>query len=276
MNRYFIVTCALVLLTCSASCQDSATGLDYKNIDLNTSTANQKYNDLLQRARTGDADAYKTLAICYRDGDGVEKSWVNMICMYIGYCKKTGENPNNAMELFRHGHPLGRVVEILNSFIDEKALEELDQVEMYIPAEVKTIKAINGKLCKEIPDSTLGIIREAENEGSELAALIQIIYYEESGRKNDYEQCLIRLADKYPFLNLKLGELWEEKHRMSKDVKDLQKSIEYYYKADASGMLTSKHACNLIDLYQQYDHSDLFHCDEQELQRLKVLANRTQ
>ena len=272
MNRLLVAICAIVLLMCNA-CQDNFIDLENQNGELTTRAADMKFLHLVKQARNGDADAYKSLAVCYRDGDGVEKSWLNMICMYANYCNKTGENFNNVVELFEEGHPFRRVTEILNSSYDRNALKELEQLEMYIPAEVKVIKTVGDMLSKEVPDSTLRVIQEAENEGSELAALFQIFYYEENERTEEYEQCLKRLSGKYPFLNLKIGEIYIDKYWESKDFSDIQKAMEYYYKADSYAMLTPGYANGLISIYQHFGEKGMLSCDEQEMERLKKLAN---
>ena len=272
MNRLLVAICAIVLLMCNA-CQDNFIDLENQNGELTTRAADMKFLHLVKQARNGDADVYKSLAVCYRDGDGVEKSWLNMICMYANYCNKTGENFNNVVELFEEGHPFRRVTEILNSSYDRNALKELEQLEMYIPAEVKVIKTVGDMLSKEVPDSTLRVIQEAENEGSELAALFQIFYYEENERTEKYEQCLERLSGKYPFLNLKIGEIYIDKYWESKDFSDIQKAMEYYYKADSYAMLTPGYANGLISIYQHFGEKGMLSCDEQEMERLKKLAN---
>lgn len=272
MNRLFIAICAIVLLMCNA-CQDNFIDLENQNGELMKQAADMKFQHLVQQARNGDADAYKSLAVCYRDGDGVEKSWLNMICMYANYCNKAGENFNNVVELFEEGHPFRKVTEILNSSYDKNDLKELEQLEMSIPAEVKVIKTVGNMLSDEVPDSALKVIREAENEGSELAVLYQIVYYEENDRTEEYGQCLKRLSGKYPFLNLKIGELYINKYWENKNFSDIQKAMEYYYKADAYAMLTPKFACGLISIYQHFGKEGLLSCDEQEMKRLKTIAN---
>lgn len=272
MNRLLVAICAIVLLMFNA-CQDNFIDLENQNGELTTRTADMKFLHLVQQARNGDADAYKSLAVCYRDGYGVEKSWLNMICMCANYCNKTGENFNNVVELFEEGHPFRKVTEILNSSYDRNALKELEQLEMYIPAEVKVIKTVGDMLSKEVPDSTLRVIQEAENEGSELAALFQIFYYEDNERTEEYEQCLERLSGKYPFLNLKIGEIYIDKYWESKDFSDIQKAMAYYYKADSYAMLTPRYANGLISIYQHFGEKGMLSCDEQEMERLKKIAN---
>ena len=252
MNRLFTFICIVSLLLFHTSCNEEVMELESSDVELKTRATEQKVHNLIQQARYGDADAYNSLALCYRDGDGVDKSYLNMVCMYDNYCKKTGNEIDKVVDLFEEGHPFRLITDILNSSMDEKAFEILKQLMMCSPAEGKAINAVIDLLSEKDTINTLSVIREAENEGSELAALIQIAYYEEKDMKDDYKQCLIRLAEKYPFLNLKIGKLYVEKHWESKDFSDIQKAMEYYYKADAYAMLTPRFACGLISIYEHF------------------------
>jgi hypothetical protein len=152
-------------------------------------------------------------------------------------------------------------------------MKKMDVLKQDFPVEVKAIKAACELDSREDSELVLNSLREAENEGSEFAALFQIVYYEEKGMKDDYEQCLIRLAEKYPFFNLKIGELYLERYWGSKDFSDIQKAMEYYYKADAYAMLTPRYASGLINIYKHLGEKGLLSCDEQEMLRLKKVAN---
>lgn len=247
--------------------------LESPDVELNSRATEQKVQNLIQQARYGDADAYNSLALCYRDGDGVDKSYLNMVCMYANYCKKTGNDIDKVVDLFEEEHPFRLITDILSSSLDEKALEKLEQLRMCSPAEAKALNTVIDLLSEKDTINTLSVIREAENEGSELAALIQIAYYEEKDMKDDYEQCIIRLAEKYPFLNLQIGELYIDRHWESKDFSDIQKAMEYYYKADAYAMLTPRYAYGLINIYKHFGKEGLLSCDEHEMERLKKIAN---
>ncbi|MBQ4525783.1 MAG: hypothetical protein IJA00_06915, partial [Bacteroidaceae bacterium] len=83
----------------------------------------------------------------------------------------------------------------------------------------------------------------------------------------------IRLVEKYPFLNLQIGKLYVERYWESKDFSDIQKAMEYYYKADAYAMLTPRYACGLISIYNHFGKKGLLSCDEHEMERLKNIAN---
>lgn len=273
MSKFYIAICALVLLICNA-CQDNTIDWENQSGELTTRSVDLKFQHLIQQARSGDADAYKSLAICYRDGDGVDKSWLNMVCMYANYCKKTGNDIDKVVELFDEGHPFRIFTDILNSSMqDDEFMERLDVLEQDVPAEVKAIKAAYELDSGEDSEMVLNTLREAEDEGSEFAVLFQIVYYEEEGMKDEYEQSLIRLAEKYPFFYLKIGELFIEKYWESKDFSDIQKAVEYYYKADANAMLTPRYASGLINIYKYFGEKGLLNCDEAEMDRLKKIAN---
>lgn len=51
-----------------------------------SSASGQNVRKLVRQARQGNVQAYESLAICYRDGVKLEKSWINMLCMYEIYC----------------------------------------------------------------------------------------------------------------------------------------------------------------------------------------------
>ena len=70
------------LLMFHTSCNDCDMVLESPSVEMNTRAVDQRVQNLIQQARQGDVEAYKSLALCYRDGDGVEKSWLNMLCMY--------------------------------------------------------------------------------------------------------------------------------------------------------------------------------------------------
>lgn len=261
------------LLLFHTSCNEGVMELGGSGVEQETRVTEEKVQNLILQARYGDADTYNSLALCYRDGDGVDRSYFNMLYMYANYCKKTGNGIDKAVELFEEGSPFRLITEILVSDLDENTLEKIEQLMTYSPTEAKAINAAMDILSDKDTIQALTVICEAENEGSELAALIQLAYYKEKERKDDYEQCLIRLVEKYPFLNLQIGKLYVERYWESKDFSDIQKAMEYYYKADAYAMLTPRYACGLISIYKHFGKKGLLSCDEHEMERLKNIAN---
>ena len=250
--------------------------LESPSVEMKTRAVDQIVQNLIQQARQGNVEAYNSLALCYRDGDGVEKSWLNMLCMYAIYSQKTGGDIENVVELFDEGHPFRLLFEIMDSpSFNEEVEAKLEQLKQSAPAEAKAIEVAKKAFSMEEATSALSTIREAENEGSELAVIFQAIYYDEAKDKTGQEECLTRIADKYPFFNLLLGESYARKYGETEDFSYIQKAIECYYKADAHGMLIPKYANALWGMYDYFGQKGLLEYDEQEVERLKVLAKRT-
>ena len=276
MNRLFTILCMVSLLVFHTSCNDSVMDLESPNVEIKTLAVDQRVQNLIQQARQGDVEAYNSLALCYRDGDGVEKSWLNMLCMYAIYSQKTGGDIEDVVELFDEGHPFRLLFEIMDSSsFNEEVEAKLEQLKQSASAEAKAIEAAKKAFSMEEATSALSTIREAENEGSELAVIFQAIYYDEAKDKTGQEECLTRIAEKYPFFNLLLGESYARKYSETEDFSYIQKAIECYYKADIYGMLLPKYATALGGMYDYFGQKGMLEYDEQEVERLKVLAKRT-
>ena len=208
MNRLFTILCMVSLLVFHTSCNDSVMDLESPNVEIKTRAVDQRVQNLIQQARQGDVEAYNSLALCYRDGDGVDKSWLNMICMYATYSQKTGGDIEDVIGLFDEGHPFRLLFEIMDSpSFNEEVEAKLEQLKQSAPAEAKAIEA--------------------------------------------------------------------RKYGETEDFSYIQKAIECYYKADAHGMLIPKYANALWGMYDYFGQKGMLEYDEQEVERLKVLAKRT-
>lgn len=276
MNRLFAILCMISLLVFHTSCNDSIMDLESPNVEMKTRAVDQRVQNLIQQARQGDVEAYNSLALCYRDGDGVENSWFNMMCMYAIYSQRTGGDVEDIIELFEEGHPFRLLFEIMDSpSFNEKVEAKFEQLKQLAPVEAKAIEAAKKALSMEEAVTAMSLMREAEDEGSEMAVVFQAIYYEEAEDKTGQEECLTRIAEKYPFFNLLLGESYVRKYDESEDFSYIRKAIECYYKADEYGMLIPKYANALWGMYDYFGQKGMLEYDEQEIERLKVLANRT-
>lgn len=276
MNRLFTILCMVTMLVFHTSCNDSVMDIESPSVELKTRAVDQRVQNLIQQARLGDVEAYNSLALCYRDGDGVEQSWLNMICMYAIYCQKTGGDIEDVIELLEEGNPFRLIFEIVEMPCSNEDIEtKMDQLRQSAPAEAKAVEAAKKVFSIEEAKSALSIIKEAESEGSELAAMLQVIYYDETKDKTGQEECMIRIAEKYPFFNLMLGESYVMKYHENEDFSYIQKAIECYYKADAYGMLIPKYASALLGMYVNFEEKGLLKSDEKEIERLKILAKRT-
>lgn len=221
MNRLFTILCMVTMLVFHTSCNDSVMDIESPSIELKTRAVDQRVQNLIQQARLGDVEAYNSLALCYRDGDGVEQSWLNMICMYAINCQKTGGDIEDVIELLEEGNPFRLIFEIVEMPCSNEDIKtKMDQLRQSAPAEAKAVEAAKKVFSIEEAKSALSFIREAESEGSELAAMLQVIYYDETKQ----EECLIRIAEKYPFFNLMLGESYVMKYHEYEDNSYIQKA----------------------------------------------------
>lgn len=270
MNRLFTILCMVAVLVFHTSCSDSILVQESPSIEMKTPTMDQKVQNLIQQARQGNVEAYKSLALCYRDGDGVEQSLLNMVYMYNAYIQKSGRDIMDIIEDFDKEDPFGLILEMLYS--NEIAKEKMDQLRQSAPAEAKVLEVAKKIFSEEDLSSTLRTIREAEDEGSELAILFQTAYYELIEDDENLLKYLIRHAEKYPFLNSMIAYIYSKKFEDDEDFSNIKKSIEYYYKADAYGMLNYKGAIALCELYGHYGKQGLLEYNEVEVERLKKLT----
>ena len=276
MNKLFTILCMASILVFHTSCNDSVMNYGSPSVEAQTRVVDQRVQHLIQQARLGDVEAYNSLALCYRYGEGVEQSWLNMMCMYAIYSQKTDGDIEDIISLFEEGHPFRLLTEILDSpSFNDKAEAKLEQLKLLAPAEAKAIEAVKNAFTVEEATEAMKTIREAEEEGSELAAVFQAIYYEEAKDVTGQEECLIRITEKYPFFNQLLGDLYAKQYVDSEDFSYIQKAMEYYYKADAYGMLTPKCANVLWRMHNNFGENGLLKSDEKEIERLKILSKRT-
>ena len=263
------------MLVFHTSCNDSVMDIESPSVDLKTRTVDQRVQNLIQQARLGDVEAYNSLALCYRDGDGVEKSWFNMMCMYAIYSQRTGGDVEDIIELFEEGHPFRLLFEIMDSpSFNETVEAKLEQLRQLAPAEAKAIEAAKRAFTMDEATVAMNVFREAEAEGSELAVIFQAAYYDQATDKTGQEEYLTRIAEQYPFFNQLLGDLYAKQYGDSDDFSYIQKAIECYHKADAYGMLLPKYANTLWGMYDYFGQKGLLEYDEQEVKRLKILAKR--
>ena len=276
MNRLFTILSMVALLVSHTSCNDSVMDFESPSVEMLNCEADQRAQDLILQARQGDVEAYNSLALCYRDGYGVEKSWLNMLCMYAIYSQKTGGDIDNVIELFEEGDPVILLLEIVTSpSFDKKVEKKVRQLKQSLPAEAKAIEAAKRAFVMDGAPEAINVFREAEDEGSELAVIFQAVYYDEARDKTGQEESLTRIAEKYPFFNLMLGESYARKYGETEDFSYIQKAIECYYKADEYGMLIPKYASALWRMYDYFGEKGILEYDQQEMERLKTLAKRT-
>ena len=267
MKKQWLLVCMAALLLVHTSCLTDEIAVEITNIKSRNCIVEEQVQNMIQQARHGVTEAYKSLAICYRDGNGVQKSNINAIFMYNIYCQKTGKELKNIIELFNDGHPYRLLVEILLSpNFDEEVEMKLSQLQQMAPEEVKWIEAL-----RTHSTNMLEILQEAENEGSELAGIVQAFHYLESKDTINYEQCLTRLAEKHPFLYTEIALIHNERYDIDNDFSHIQKALQCYHQVDSLGMLSPRKANELWSLYDYFSQKELIEYDDIEIERLKQI-----
>ena len=198
-------------------------------------------NQLVKEARNGKSEAYKALAICYRDGDRLCKSWLNMLCMYEIYCLKTEQEVGDIVKEVNDDHPFRLLTDILymTSF-DDKTRQHLSRIRSIVPIEAQAIDVMEQLLI----------------EGVSLEDLCE----------------MNKLAERYPIFYLLSGEKYIERYHDDGDFANVQKAIDYYYMADRHGMLTPKYAYGLLSIYDYFGKQGMIDNRRREEARLKRIA----
>lgn len=265
------------ILTFNTSCNDNITELEAQTPAMQTQAKEQRVESLIQQARTGDSEAYKTLAICYRDGDGVKKSWLNMMFSYLIYCEKSGKNFDTLTELLGKGHPYRLINDIMERPLDEITENEIAVLAQIAPAEAKAIEIIKitKNLDHAIVDATVvESLHKLEQEGSEIAALLQAKYYLSKERNSDENEQFIHIADRYPFIYQLIDKDYTYDYADCCDEEQLQEIAAYYYKADARAMLTPMHAGKLCVMLNRLEKEGMIEPDNAEKERIWRVMDR--
>ena len=78
MKKYLFlwIVSAIVFMGCNDQLL-----LDEALVGSHQLNSNNEFNTLIEQARWGDGQAFLKLADCYREGNGVEKDFVGMLCM---------------------------------------------------------------------------------------------------------------------------------------------------------------------------------------------------
>ena len=257
MNRLFVMSCMAILLFCHTSCQDGAEEFQRPSVELEKECQELNVQRLVQQARDGNADAYMTLALCYKDGEGVGTSMLNMMFMYIQYCIRTGARIDGIKDFFDKDDPFLLVYDMLElSSLHELSMAKLEALKQLNPAEAKAIEAAMAVISLEEAKEELQTLREAEKEGSEMAVIFQALYYNKAGC-GDAKDFFAGISGRYPFANLFLCEMYADEYSHSKDPSFIYKAIECCHKAESNAMLVPKYASMLAGLYEYCEENGL-------------------
>ena len=275
MKNIYAVVCLVLGLLCHSSCQTSDVVANVtEEMELSRAMTSDVQR-IVESVRQGNADAYKELACAYRDGKGVEQSNINAMYMYLMYCTKTGLPEETIVELYDKDSPSRLLWEILIAGEGkERAEEKITRLQQTSPADAKVLISLGDSMMNQDKDNFLGILQEAEAEGSEFAVILQAMLYEESKQIEAYVNFLNQAVKKFPFLYVKLAKIYEDRYEQDNDFMNIQKALEYYYEADAYGMLNNSSANQICRIYEKFSQKGLIEKNEVEMERMKQIMKR--
>lgn len=268
MQKIYIILCCALVLLFGTSCEEH---MDVVNSPMSQDviTPNPKIEKLVQQARQGEVEAYDALAVCYRDGDGVKQSVVNMMTMYMLSCDKSGKDIEDLIKSLDENHPLRALTDVLDyPRIEDVPQEAVAKLRQISPADAMIYDAIGAIECRNDTLASQQLLKEAAAKGSDIACVLQILLYEELENQEQYKQSLHKYADRFPVLYVKLGDL----SMRDESEGHWEQAAKYYTLADNNGMLTKRGALALSSAYRMLEKEGKMKCDPQEIARLETLA----
>lgn len=267
MKKYIILFMVAILASCS-DMQLAESIADVKESELVKENANgsAEINDLVERARWGDGQAYLQLADCYRDGIGVKKNFLGMLAM-VEQARDHGaiRSENEYMTQIPDDNDIKRFFNLMDKS-SSQLIEEKDS----IMAQLATIEspdahALFGVLCVESGDSIRGfeIIRDASERGSDFAALLNALP-DWKGNIQPDKMKLEQLAERIPLAYNLLGKLSLKPDENG--IIDERKVAYYYMKADEHALLSRRGARWLLAYHKDVGIPGLTESDVNRLE----------
>lgn len=265
MKKLFCTFIVLLLTTCQLYAAQA------KSSDHDSELVEQ----LIKRARNGDAEALLKLSRCYKEGCGVHQSDLNSIMMYYVYTESTDKNFNEYVGTLGENDPFTIITNVLdNHYSVDYVMEKASLLRDTRPGDARMLDAVCIVTTQEEPDTVLveKILKDAEEKGSELSSLLLCVFYDKINSDKCTEH-IIKVSSTYPILyNIAAAKMYAKYFREGeKDFTLLRKYAEYLMKADAYGALLPEKASKLLDVIAE--HGDkVVKCTKSDLIRLAKIA----
>jgi len=270
MNMKKICLFIMVLLGL-ASCSDQLTVSEKENVVQPATQVDDEYHYYLEKARWGEAGAYVKLADFYREGKYVNSDFMGMTAMLA---MAEQYDRNHRLKDYIKALPEDDSYRMMFEAMDKIGKEDRGKVKDVASVLVSNGKpegyVINGAIQVEEGDTIGGLetIRYGAEQGSAFGELILCMapaFLGKSQRPYNAEG-LISLADKFPFANKFLAEMYAGE--VCDSVYDPEQAARYFLKADEHGFLGRRGAKWLLDYYAREN----IQIDELEKQRLVALS----
>ena len=266
MRKYLF--CFGVALMALVSCtdrnfpDDNMTGMASLVVD------NSFYN-LIEKARWGDGQAFLKLADCYRDGNGVEKDLVGMLCM-ASQAEEFGGNirMKDYLRELPENSDFRTIFDAMEKAEGKRGDEARSMSEQLIANGSPDGYTVQGVMAIASGDTIEGrrLMEHAASQGSSLARIILCIpeFY---GDTTTNVEMLKALSDDKPFANVILAKIYTGED--DEKLKDESLAAHYYLKADKNACLGKRGARWLMNYHRCVSKLPLA---ERDIQRIQMLA----
>ena len=261
----------IMVLLSLASCSDQLTVSEKENVIQPATQVDDEYHYYLEKARWGEAGAYVKLADFYREGKYVNSDFMGMTAM-LAMAEQYDHNLR--LQDYLNALPNDDNYRMMFEAMDKIGKEDRGKVKDVASVLVSNGKpegyVINGAIRVEEGDTIGGLetIRYGAEQGSAFGELILCMapaFLGKSQRPYNAEG-LISLADKFPFANKFLAEMYAGE--VCDSVYDPKLAARYFLKADEHRFLGRRGAKWLLNYYAREN----IQIDELEKQRLVALS----
>jgi TPR repeat protein len=233
--------------------------------DFHQQNSNNEINTLIEQARWGDGQAFLKLADCYRDGNGVEKDFVGMLCM-LAQAREYGgiDCMEDYLKKLPEGSDFKMIFDAINKFEDTQIDEANLMAEQIIAKGSPDGYTVQGIMAIENGDTVGGrrLMEQAAAQGSTFAELM-LFFSEWNTHNTPNMERLKELSDKMPLANAILAKFYAKSERNE------HLAAHYYLKADEKAFLGKRGARWLLSNRQFVDNLSL---SERDIERLQTLA----
>ena len=262
MKKYLLLrsVSAIVFMGCNDQLL-----LDEALVGSHQLNSNNELNTLIEQARWGDGQAFLKLADCYREGNGVEKDFVGMLCMLAQASEYGGiDCMEDYLKKMPEGSDFKMIFDAINKFEDTLIDEANLMAEQIIANGSPDGYTVQGIMAIENGDTVGGrrLMEQAAAQGSAFAELM-LVFPEWNAQKTPNMERLKELSDKMPFANIVLAKFYAKSER------EENLAAHYYLKADEKAFLGKQGARWLLSNRQFVDNLSL---SVRDIERLQTLA----
>lgn len=224
---------------------------------------------LMVRARWGDGQAYLQLADCYKDGIGVQKDFLGMMCM-VAQARAHGAIKDEKDYLLRisDDNVFKRCFNLMNMSCSELR-EGKDSIMAQLAAmDNPDALALYGVVTVEGGDTVGGFetIRKAADKGSRFAAILNTFPNRKGEMRPDRYKLEV-VAERVPIAYKILGRMCLDPDENGNIDEGL--AAFYYLKAEEHALLSRREARWLLGYYREGGDIRL---DEEDIRRLELQA----